>query len=58
MLEEIRSRGSMSVKDMMAMFGLSRPTIAKHIRNLVEGKLIEPLEPRRSPKQRYRLALD
>lgn len=57
-LEAIRSRGSMSVKDMMAMFGRSRPTIAKHIRNLVEGKMIEPLEPSRSPKQRYRLALD
>lgn len=57
-LEELRRSCSLSVKDMMAMFGLSRPTIAKHIRNLVEGKMIEPLEPSRSPKQRYRLALD
>ena len=57
-LQELRDRGSLSMKELMEMSGVSRPTISKHIRKLVESKEIEPLEASRSPKQRYRLVRD
>lgn len=47
--------GSLSIKELVAMSGMSRTTIAQHVRKLVETNVVEPLENIRSPKQRYRL---
>lgn len=47
--------GSLSIKELVAVSGMSRTTIAQHVRKLVETKIVEPLENIRSPKQRYRL---
>lgn len=54
-LAELKERSSLSIKELIAMSGLSRATVATHIRQLVQSGHIEPLETRRSPKQRYRL---
>jgi len=45
----------LSVAELVAMSGLSRATISKYVRDLVEEGRIVPLERPRSPKQRYRL---
>ena len=39
----------------MAEPGLGRTTISNHVKKLVEEGKVEPIEPGRSPKQRYRL---
>lgn len=54
-LNALSDRSSLSIKDMMEMSGLSRSTIGNHIRKLVADKKVEPIEPKGSPKQRYRL---
>lgn len=52
---DLRTYGSLSVKELVERSGKSRTTIAARVRKLVEDKVVEPLESRRSPKQRYRL---
>ncbi|WP_302445902.1 ATP-binding protein [Sutterella wadsworthensis] len=54
-ISELTLRGSCSIKELMAMSGLSRATITNHIRKLVNEGKVEPTENARSPKQRYRL---
>lgn len=54
-LSELAKETSLSISQLTAMSGLSRATISKHVRQLVGAGKIEPLEPLRSPKQRYRL---
>ena len=54
-INELHVNGSLSIKELVAMSGMSRTTIAQHVRKLVETKVVEPLENIRSPKQRYRL---
>lgn len=54
-LSEISKQTSLSITELVAMSGLSRATVTKHIRQLVDAGKIEPLEASRSPKQRYRL---
>ncbi|OZG65221.1 ATP-binding protein [Bifidobacterium eulemuris] len=48
-------RSSASSREITAASGMSRPTVINHINALIEQGLIEPTEPNRSPKQRYRL---
>jgi ATP-dependent DNA helicase RecG len=55
-LDALRKRHSVSAKDLVGISGLSRTTINNHVKNLIEQGLIEPTEPARSPKQRYRIA--
>jgi len=52
---ELTSRGSCSIKELMAMSGLSRATMTSHIRKLVRTGKVEPTENARNPKQRYRV---
>ena len=54
-VSEMSKQTSISITQLVAMSGLSRATISKHIRQLVDAGRIEPLEAPRSPKQRYRL---
>ena len=54
-IAELTSRGSCSIKELMAMSGLSRATMTSHIRKLVRTGRVEPTENARSPKQRYRV---
>lgn len=46
---------SLSIRELVAYSGLSRSTLTTHVRALVEAGKLEPMEPARSPKQRYRL---
>lgn len=55
-LEVIRSNGSASVKELIEVSRLSRATIGNHLKKLAAAGVIQPTEPERSPKQRYRLA--
>lgn len=43
-----------SVAELVVRSGLSRATVSKYVRDLVEEGEIVPLERPRSPKQRYR----
>ena len=54
-VSEMSKQTSLSISDLVAMSGLSRATISKHIRQLVNAGKVEALEASRSPKQRYRL---
>lgn len=56
-LNALSDHSSLSVKDMTEMSGLSRSTIGNHIRKLVDDQKLEPIEPKGSPKQRYRLCV-
>lgn len=56
-LNALSDNSSLSVKDMAEMSGLSRSTIGNYIRKLVAAKKLEPIEPKGSPKQRYRLCV-
>ena len=56
-LNALSDHTSLSVKDIMKMSGLSRSTIGNHVRKLVADKKLEPIEPKGSPKQRYRLCV-
>ena len=56
-LNALSEHSSLSVKDIMEMSGLSRSTIGNHVRKLVADKKLEPIEPKGSPKQRYRLCV-
>ena len=54
-IKAIHANGNLSIKELVAMSGMSRTSISQHVRQLVEAKILEPLENIRSPKQRYRL---
>ena len=54
-IRAIHANGDLSIKELVAMSGMSRTSISQHVRQLVETKILEPLENIRSPKQRYRL---
>lgn len=57
-LQEVDSKGSVSSREIMQGSGLSRSAVLKQINALVdEGELV-PIEPNRSPRQRYRRAID
>lgn len=51
----LRQRTSASAREMMETSGLSRSTINNNLRKLIGDGVVEPTEPGRSPKQRYRL---
>ena len=53
-LNELKSHASLTLKDIIAFSGCSRSTVANKVRKLVAEGKIEPLEPPKSPKQRYR----
>ena len=53
-LNELESHASLTLKDIIAFSGCSRSTVANKVRKLVAEGKIEPLEPPKSPKQRYR----
>ena len=54
---EVRAEaGSLSVKEITLLAGVSRQTAAKRVKRLVEAGVIEPTEARQNPRQRYRLA--
>lgn len=52
---ELTKEPSLSISDLVKMSGLSRSTIAKQVSELVKEGTLEPIEPLKSPKQRYRL---
>lgn len=52
----LQERSSASARDMMKASGLSRSTINNNLRRLIADGIVEPTEPGRSPKQRYRLS--
>lgn len=54
-LDMLYKAGSVSTKEIMNASGLSRAGVMRHINRLLEEKAIEPTEPGRSPRQRYRL---
>ena len=51
----LKSRQSASIREITEESGLSRSTVASHVKSLVDAGAVEPMEPARSPKQRYRL---
>ena len=51
----LRQHSSASAREMTEASGLSRSTINNNLRQLVRKGVVEPTEPGRSPKQRYRL---
>ncbi len=51
----LSERMSASTKELAEASGLSRSAITSHIKSLVALGVVEPMEPARSPKQRYRL---
>ena len=54
-LSELEKCGSASTKELMAKSGYSRQTIINHVKKMVKTGFLEPIEPKNSPKQRYRL---
>ena len=46
---------SASTAELVWASGMARSTISAHIKRLVADGRVEPTEPARSPKQRYRL---
>lgn len=55
--ERLAEAGSLSVKEITLLAGVSRQTAAKRVKRLVEAGVIEPTEARQNPRQRYRLAV-
>ena len=53
--ERLAEAGSLSVKEITLLAGVSRQTAAKRVKRLVEAGVIEPTEARQNPRQRYRL---
>ena len=45
---------SVSTREIMEASGLSRAGVMRYINELLDDGVIEPTEPRRSPRQRYR----
>ncbi len=54
-IDYLKKHSSASAKELMAESGLGRTAISNHVKKLVEEGKVEPIEPGRSPKQRYRL---
>lgn len=54
-LDYLASHSSASNRELVEMSGLSRSTISNHVKKLVDRGDVEPIEPPRSPRQRYRL---
>ena len=54
-LDMLEKAGSVSTKEIMNASGLSRGGVMRHIKALISDGVIEPTEPGRSPRQRYRL---
>jgi ATP-dependent DNA helicase RecG len=54
-LSLLENGGSISTTEVVQKTGRSRATVYKYIREMVEEKVIEPTEPRKSTKQRYRM---
>lgn len=54
-INALEQQSSISAPEIMAASGLSRATVNNRLRKLVEQGRIEPTQPPRSPKQRYRL---
>lgn len=57
-LHEVDSRGSVSSREIMQGSGLSRSAVLKQLNALVDQGELVPTEPNRSPRQRYRRAID
>lgn len=55
-LSYLKGRTSASTRELVEWSGMSKSTIGNHVRDLVKTGKLEPMEPGRSPKQRYRLA--
>ena len=53
--ELLGRRSSATSKELSELSGLSRSTITSHLRTMIANDVVEPTEPARSPKQRYRL---
>ncbi|MCF0254430.1 MAG: hypothetical protein HUK26_08875 [Duodenibacillus sp.] len=54
-LTEIARRGPVSIKELVIITGLARPTVSKFVRQLVLAERVEPTVNRGNPQQRYRL---
>ena len=54
-LDYLAKHSSASMAELVSESGLSRSSITSHVRSLIESGSVEPMEPPRSPKQRYRL---
>lgn len=54
-LDMMEKAGSVSTRELMEASGLSRAGVMRHINKLLKQGIIEPTEPGRSPRQRYRL---
>lgn len=54
-LAYLADHSSASTRELAEWSGLGKTTISNHLRKLIEDEKLEPLEPSRSPKQRYRL---
>lgn len=53
-LAELDKHPSLSLLDLINFSGRSRSLVSSRVRKLVSAGLIEPVEPHKSPKQRYR----
>ena len=54
-LDYLEKHSSASTAELKEASGMARSTVSSHIKKLVEKGIIEPIEPGRSPKQRYRI---
>ncbi len=54
-LDALEQQSSISTAEIIAASGLSRATVNNRLRKLVEQGRIEPTQPPKSPKQRYRI---
>ncbi|MDO4290245.1 MAG: ATP-binding protein [Eggerthellaceae bacterium] len=57
-LAYLDKHSSASTADLVKESGMARSTISAHVKKLIGEGRIEPTEPMRSPKQRYRLCKD
>ena len=53
-LDELGKHASLRLMELIKYSGRSRSTVGNKVKKLVEEGKIEPLEPAKSPKQRYR----
>lgn len=54
-LSYLSSHSSASTAELVKASGMARSTISAHVKKLIQGGRVEPIEPLRSPKQRYRI---
>lgn len=55
-ISHLENHASASARELADASGLARSTINTHVNSLIDKGIVEPTEPARSPKQRYRLA--